>query len=85
MQPIVLAVSPANGQTTVGTNATIAAKFSLPLNRATVVLSGGCFQNAVLTEDVECMLQSEAFTVLRARDIPPNDGGLAYGQHTRLC
>jgi len=39
-QPIVLAVSPANGQTTVGTNATIAAKFSLPLNRATVVLSG---------------------------------------------
>ncbi len=39
-QPMVLAVSPANGQTTVGTNATISAKFSLPLNRATVVLVG---------------------------------------------
>ena len=39
-QPMVLAVSPAQGQATVGTNATIAAKFSLPLNRATVVLTG---------------------------------------------
>lgn len=39
-QPVVITVSPANGQTTVGTTATIAAKFSLPLNRSTVVLSG---------------------------------------------
>lgn len=39
-QPMVVAVSPANGQVSVGTNATIAAKFSLPLNRATVVLVG---------------------------------------------
>lgn len=39
-QPVVVAVSPANGQTTVGINASISAKFSLPLNRATVVLVG---------------------------------------------
>ena len=39
-QPMVVAVSPANGQVSVGTNATIAAKFSLPINRATVVLVG---------------------------------------------
>jgi YD repeat-containing protein len=43
-QPMVVAVSPTNGQTTVGTNATIVAKFSLPLNRTTVVLgSSGSF------------------------------------------
>lgn len=39
-QPVVLAISPANGQIGVGTNATIAAKFSLPLNRASVLLTG---------------------------------------------
>ncbi len=43
-QPTVVALSPANGQTGVGTNATIAAKFSLPVNRASVTLaSNGSF------------------------------------------
>ncbi|MEQ1794754.1 MAG: Ig-like domain-containing protein [Nitrospira sp.] len=35
-QPMVLAVSPANGQVSVGTTVSISAKFSLPIDRATV-------------------------------------------------
>lgn len=38
-QPTVVALSPANGQTGVGTNATVAAKFSLPVNRASVTFA----------------------------------------------
>ena len=39
-QPVVLAVSPTNGQVGVGTTTPISAKFSLPINRATVASSG---------------------------------------------
>jgi hydrogenase maturation protein HypF len=46
----------------------------------TVVLSGGCFQN-VLLSDMTCRaLQSAGFDVLCHRDLPPNDGGLSAGQ-----
>ncbi|MDP2325065.1 MAG: Ig-like domain-containing protein, partial [Gammaproteobacteria bacterium] len=38
--PMVLAVSPTNGQVGVGTTTAISAKFSLPINRATVASSG---------------------------------------------
>lgn len=45
-----------------------------------VALSGGCFQNAVLTASVVTGLESAGFTVIRHQRVPPNDGGIALGQ-----
>ena len=45
-----------------------------------VALSGGCFQNRVLTETAAALLAREGFEVLVHRRIPPNDGGVALGQ-----
>ncbi len=45
-----------------------------------VVISGGCFQNALLTELVVNKLESNGFTVYGSRQVPPNDGCIAYGQ-----
>jgi len=45
-----------------------------------VVLTGGCFQNRLLTERTVARLQDEGLTPLIHRRIPPNDGGLALGQ-----
>jgi len=47
---------------------------------ATVALSGGCFQNRVLTEGAAAALTAAGFTVLLHRQVPPNDGGIALGQ-----
>lgn len=44
-----------------------------------VVLSGGCFQNALLTEEVVRGLGASN-RVLMNRAIPPGDGGIALGQ-----
>jgi hydrogenase maturation protein HypF len=46
----------------------------------TVALSGGCFQNRVLTEGAVAALTASGFTVLLHRQVPPNDGGIALGQ-----
>ena len=46
----------------------------------TVALSGGCFQNRVLFEEVIRRLEAEDFTVLTHALVPANDGGLALGQ-----
>lgn len=45
-----------------------------------VVLSGGCFQNRVLTELVIDRLRQQYRIVAPPGTIPPNDGGLAAGQ-----
>jgi hydrogenase maturation protein HypF len=45
-----------------------------------VGLSGGVFQNRVLTEQVFALLQQEGFEVTLPEDIPVNDAGLCYGQ-----
>ena len=45
-----------------------------------VVLSGGCFQNRTLTEDLTRRLQEAGFGVLLHAKVPPNDGGLSLGQ-----
>jgi hydrogenase maturation protein HypF len=45
-----------------------------------VALSGGCFQNRILFEEVLRRLQVENFTVFSHALVPPNDGGLALGQ-----
>jgi hydrogenase maturation protein HypF len=44
-----------------------------------VVLSGGCFQNALLAERVTAALEP-AWRVVRHQRVPPGDGGLALGQ-----
>jgi hydrogenase maturation protein HypF len=45
-----------------------------------VALSGGTFQNLLLTEQVLELLAEKGFTVYRHRRVPTNDGGLALGQ-----
>lgn len=46
----------------------------------TVALSGGVFQNKVLTELVNDRLTAGGYTVLMHRETPCNDGGIAFGQ-----
>jgi hydrogenase maturation protein HypF len=45
-----------------------------------VVLSGGVFQNRVLVEDAAERLRRLGLRVLLPSQLPPNDGGIAYGQ-----
>jgi hydrogenase maturation protein HypF len=45
-----------------------------------VALSGGCFQNRLLTERTAASLRHHGFTVLQHRQVPANDGGVALGQ-----
>jgi hydrogenase maturation protein HypF len=46
---------------------------------STVALSGGCFQNRILVEGLVGELAAQ-HRVLRHRQLPPGDGGLALGQ-----
>ncbi|MEV6426441.1 carbamoyltransferase HypF [Nocardia sp. NPDC051463] len=46
----------------------------------TVALSGGVFQNALLLSQSRTLLRENGFHVLCHRRLPPNDGGLAFGQ-----
>ena len=46
----------------------------------TVALSGGCFQNRILFEEVHRRLSGLGFTVLSHAQVPAGDGGLALGQ-----
>ncbi|GBC96317.1 Carbamoyltransferase HypF [bacterium HR16] len=45
-----------------------------------VALSGGCFQNAYLTERAVRRLGEEGFRPYWHQRVPPNDGGIALGQ-----
>jgi hydrogenase maturation protein HypF len=45
-----------------------------------VVLSGGVFQNRLLLEQTAALLRGRALRVLFPVRLPPNDGGIAYGQ-----
>ncbi|MBU0593672.1 MAG: carbamoyltransferase HypF [Gammaproteobacteria bacterium] len=45
-----------------------------------VALGGGCFLNAILSRNLFNMLTEVGLTVLEARQVPPNDGGLSLGQ-----
>ncbi len=45
-----------------------------------VVLSGGVFQNRLLSDDVEKKLKMDGFTVYRHSKVPCNDGGISLGQ-----
>jgi hydrogenase maturation protein HypF len=45
-----------------------------------VILSGGCFQNALLAERVRSRLLEAGFSVFTHHTVPPGDGGIALGQ-----
>ena len=45
-----------------------------------VVLSGGCFQNALLTDRAKARLSQAGFNVYTHLQVPPGDGGIALGQ-----
>lgn len=47
-----------------------------------IALSGGVFQNAVLSERLIGQLESRGLSVLRHARVPSNDGGLSLGQAT---
>jgi len=49
-----------------------------------VVLSGGCFQNLFLLEKTKEILEEDGFFVYFNQRIPPNDGGISFGQVVAL-
>ena len=62
----------------------VAAAFALACGQAggsqTVVLSGGSFQNLRLLGSARRRLEALGLEVLTHRLVPPNDGGVSYGQ-----
>lgn len=46
----------------------------------TAALSGGVFMNRLLLEGISAELEHAGLTVFTPRDLPCNDGGIAYGQ-----
>jgi hydrogenase maturation protein HypF len=63
-------------------NATIAAVTGIASERGldSAVLSGGVFQNRLLLESVIAGLHLAGLRVLIPERLPPNDGGISYGQ-----
>jgi hydrogenase maturation protein HypF len=43
-------------------------------------LTGGCYQNRLLTELTVARLRAAGFTAYWHQRVPPNDGGIAFGQ-----
>lgn len=50
------------------------------LKNPPVILTGGVFQNRLLTELVTARLASRGMEVFIPRKVPPNDGGISVGQ-----
>ena len=46
----------------------------------TIALSGGCFQNKLLLEELVRLLEADGLSCLLHSKVPTNDGGLALGQ-----
>jgi hydrogenase maturation protein HypF len=45
-----------------------------------VVLTGGCFQNAILLEKTVNLLRENGYNPYWHQRVPPNDGGISLGQ-----
>lgn len=56
------------------------AKHAAEAGAVRVGLTGGCFQNRLLTEMAIEELATIGATVLLHREVPPGDGGIAFGQ-----
>ena len=63
-----------------GVAAAFAAACSAAGRPGTVALSGGSFQNLRLLASLSARLEDAGFRVLSHRLVPPNDGGVSYGQ-----
>ena len=63
-------------QTLVEITAAVAERIDVP----TVALGGGCFQNALLLEEISAALSGQGREVLIPEKFPANDGGIAAGQ-----
>jgi len=63
-----------------GATATACARIAEAHDLDTVVLSGGVFQNRLLLEATAAQLTEAGLRVLIPSRLPPNDGGIAYGQ-----
>jgi hydrogenase maturation protein HypF len=63
-----------------GVAAAAAAACEAAAEPTTVVLSGGSFQNLRLLGSTRRRLEKLGFRVLSHRLVPPNDGGISYGQ-----
>ena len=53
---------------------------ALAPGEAAVVGSGGCFLNQVLVRGLRSRFGAKGVQLIEARQVPPNDGGLAVGQ-----
>ena len=53
---------------------------SLASDVTTIACGGGCFLNAILARGLRARLAMRGITMLEAREVPPNDGGLSLGQ-----
>ena len=60
--------------------ATVARAVAPVKARLPVVLTGGCFQNALLAAQVQSRLSADGFAVYTHHQTPPGDGGIALGQ-----
>ena len=46
----------------------------------TIALTGGCFQNKILLEEVVRLLKADKLSCILHAKVPTNDGGLSLGQ-----
>lgn len=58
----------------------LAARLAADSGIGTVVLSGGCFQNARLLVSLRARLETRGLRVLAPHRLSPNDGAISYGQ-----
>jgi len=58
----------------------IAIRAAEKANCGTVCLSGGCFQNAILTDKTAASLTAAGLRPVMHRMVPPNDESISYGQ-----
>lgn len=60
--------------------ARVATAVALSQEEKRIILTGGCFQNQLLLNNVIQELQKNGFVVYWPQQIPPNDGGVSLGQ-----